>query len=121
MLALRAYGRLAFGDVPFFDLSLFGLHNDLRGYKTGKYRDQMLLATQGEYRHRLNHWLGFAVFGGLGEVAPKIDQVDTDNVLWSGGAGLRFRIARENPVDFRVDLAYGNDGRAFYVGVGQAF
>jgi outer membrane protein assembly factor BamA len=121
VLALRAYGRTVNGDVPFFDLSQFGQHNDLRGYESGKYRDKLMLATQGEIRHMLNDWLAIAAFAGIGEVAPDVGSLTFDNLLWSVGGGLRFRIAKENPVNFRIDFAQGEDGGTFYISVGEAF
>ena len=121
VLALRGYGRTVDGDVPFFDLSMFGQHNDLRGYEAGKYRDKLMLATQGEWRHMLNDWLGVVAFAGVGEVAPDPASLTADDLLWSAGAGLRFRIARDNPVNFRIDLAEGKDGTTFYMSVTEAF
>ncbi len=31
VLAVRGYGRFTAGDVPFWGMSCFGMHNDLRG------------------------------------------------------------------------------------------
>jgi outer membrane protein assembly factor BamA len=121
VLALRGFGRTVDGNVPFFDLSMFGQHNDLRGYEAGKYRDKLMLATQGEWRHMLNDWLAVAAFAGVGEVAPDVGSLTADDLLWSAGAGLRFRIARDNPINFRLDVAQGKDGGTFYIGVGEAF
>lgn len=121
VLALRGYGRTVNGDVPFYDLGMFGQHNDLRGYESGKYRDKLMLATQGEMRHMLNDWLGIAAFAGVGEVAPDVGSLTFDNLLWSVGGGLRFRIARENPINFRIDYAQGKDGGTAYISIGEAF
>src|SRR3546814_2925026 len=40
ILAARAAGCFAGGEVPIIDLCLFGARNDLRGYETGRYRDE---------------------------------------------------------------------------------
>ncbi|MGC4075046.1 MAG: BamA/TamA family outer membrane protein [Nibricoccus sp.] len=121
VLALRAYARYAGGDAPFFALSQFGQGSDLRGYKNGKYRDKFMVTTQAEYRQRLAGRWGFVVFGGVGEVAPSATDLNIDDILWSVGTGLRFQLARENPINMRVDLAYGVDGFASYVSVTEAF
>lgn len=121
VLALRALLRMSYGDVPYYELSRFGSRSDLRGYKSGRYRDRMMYAAQGEFRHRLNtKWSG-AVFAGLGAVAPQVNQLWQKQVLWSIGGGIRYRLGERNPVDLRLDVGWGRDGTATYLGVGQAF
>ena len=43
------------------------------------------------------------------------------NLLPSGGAGLRYALAEENHVNMRVDVAYGKSGPAIHFGAGEAF
>lgn len=120
VLAVRASLQANVGDVPFYDMAMFGMGPDLRGFKAGKYRDKVLWATQGEYRHRFtDHW-GAVVFGGLGDVVSSIADMTLKDVLWSGGAGARYRLGKENPVDFSVDIAHGDDW-VWYFSVNQAF
>jgi outer membrane protein assembly factor BamA len=119
VVALRGYGRAASGDVPFFALSSFGSHADLRGYTPGRYRDRLMFAVQGEYRWRIRERLGIVAFGGVGSVAPEIGQFD--KLLPSVGAGARFVVARKNNISLRFDAAWGRDETVFYFGVGEAF
>ena len=121
VLALSGYGRFAFGDVPFFGLSMFGAPNNLRGYPVGRYQDRMLLAGQVEYRFHLMRRLGLVAFGGVGAVAPDIGEFRNADALPSGGFGVRYLVAPKNKVNFRVDVAWGKDGDAVYLGVGEAF
>jgi hypothetical protein len=121
VLASRFYARSSVGDVPFYALSQFGMHNDLRGYETGKYRDNDMFAVQVEYRRKLGGRWGLVVFAGAGEVMEGFDDINTDDLLASVGAGLRFQLAKTHPVNFRLDWAYGRDGPAVYLGVGEAF
>jgi outer membrane translocation and assembly module TamA len=108
------------GDVPFYDMAMFGMGPDLRGFKAGKYRDKILWDAQGEYRHRFtDHW-GAVAFAGLGDVLGKMSELTLKNVLWSGGVGARYRLGKDNPVDFSVDVAHGDDW-AWYFSVNQAF
>ncbi len=120
VIAARVFLRTTGGDTPFYALSQFGMHNDLRGYKSGKYRDNAMFATQVEYRRQLNFRWGFVVFAGVGEVMPGFDELNTDDLLASAGAGLRFRVAKSHPVNLRLDWAYG-DASSFYLGVNEAF
>lgn len=121
VLALRAVARYVGEEAPFFALSQFGSHNDLRGYKSGKYRDNALIATQAEWRQKITaHWYA-AVFAGIGEVEPRITDLSASDVLASAGLGIRYRLGKKNPVNLRLDWAYGKDGGAWYFSVGEAF
>ncbi|WP_374034238.1 BamA/TamA family outer membrane protein [Bdellovibrio bacteriovorus] len=121
VLAYRLMSRFAYGEVPFYSLSMFGQGGDLRGYETGKYRDKMMWAAQSEYRHRFTDRWGGVAFAGAGQLAPTVSDFDGAAFLGSGGLGLRFRIAQKNPVDFRFDAAYGDQKISYYFSVGQAF
>lgn len=120
VLAARVYLRSTGGDAPFYALSQFGMHNDLRGYKSGKYRDNDMFATQVEFRRQLTPRWGFVVFAGAGEVMSSFDELNADDLLSSAGAGLRFRVAKSHPINLRLDWAYGDES-AWYLGVNEAF
>ena len=94
---------------------------DIRGYPTGQYRDRRLLTAQAEYR--LVWWkrFGLVAFGGWGEVARTFDAFTWDDALPSGGAGIRFRLTRQNTMNLRADYAWGRRSDALYVSVGEAF
>jgi len=118
-LALRVAGKYASEGAPFFLYPAFGQSGDLRGYTPGTYRDQLLFATQAEYRYRVRKNLGFVVFAGVGGVAPTLSELNLN--LPSAGAGLRYVLAEENSVSLRVDLAWVRNENQFYVGIGEAF
>ena len=61
------------------------------------------------------------IFGGAGEVAADANGLTADNVLPSGGGGLRFRLTRKTPLNLRADVAWGKQSRSFYISVGEAF
>lgn len=121
VLALRASGRFALGDVPFYGESYFGSNADLRGYTVGDVHDDVLLAAQAEYRRELIGRLGGVVFGGLGTVTPALDELGDAEALYSLGFGLRFLLEKTNHINFRLDFAWGEDTSAIYLGVGEAF
>ena len=117
VFAWRGLGRLSGGDVPFNEL---GQH-DLRGYERGRYRDETHFAGEIELRRPLFWRFGGTVFTGLGQVAPELDELDDDNLLWSAGFGLRFQLTRESPLNYRTDVAWGRDGFEFYFSLGEEF
>ncbi|HEY9548640.1 MAG TPA: hypothetical protein VIR45_03990 [Kiloniellaceae bacterium] len=72
ILAARAAGCFAGGEVPIVDLCLFGARNDLRGYETGRCRDETSLALQVEQRWKFAERWGVVGFAGVGGEAPTL-------------------------------------------------
>ena len=121
-IATRLMGCEKRGDhVPFFQLCQFGIHDDLRGYETGRYRDHFMFATQAEYRLTMPYRLALALFGGIGEVAPSIGTINTANLLPAGGVGIRFALSSQYRVNYRFDYAVGKNGGTWIVSLGEAF
>jgi len=121
VLAYNLYTCATAGDPPFYGECVFGTNSQLRGYVAGRYIDRDMIATQVEYRHSLPWRLGFVVFGGLGEVAPSVEEFRGDHILPAGGGGLRFKVSTKYNLNFRADLAQGKDGHTFSMGIGEAF
>ena len=121
VLAYRAMACSANGSVPFYDLCLFGFNNDLRGYTTGEFQNRRMFAGQAEYRLELRKRLGVAAFGGLGGVARRWGDFRSDELLPAAGAGLRFKLDKKNHINYRIDVAFGREGRTLSIGIGEAF
>jgi hypothetical protein len=121
VFAFRVFGCATAGHVPFYDLCLLGMHNDIRGYKTGQYRDKLMLTTQAEYRLELPKRFGLTAFFGVGEVAPELGAFNSHNLKPAGGGGIRFTLAKKNHVNLRIDYAAGLQGGGVYMGVAEAF
>lgn len=121
VLAARGYVCSASDDTPFFDLCLFGAHNDLRGYAGGQYRDRAMFATQVEYRRRLFWKVGGVAFAGVGGVAPDFSGWDHAAILPAAGLGLRFEASREYRLNFSIDAAVGSGSSGIYLYLGEAF
>jgi hypothetical protein len=121
VFAYRAMACSANGSVPFYDLCLYGYNNDLRGYTTGQFQNRRMFATQAEYRIEWRKRLGFVGFGGAGGIARAWGDLRSDQLLPAGGAGLRFNLDKKNHINYRIDLAFGREGRTLSIGVGEAF
>ena len=122
VLATSAQFCSADGDVPFYNLCMFGASADLRGYETGRYRDRASWAVQGELRHQFKPRWGGVAFIGVGGIAPSAgDLLDESNLLPAGGIGARYRPFKNNDVQLRVDVAVGKNDHGVYVGIGEAF
>jgi hypothetical protein len=121
VLAMRGATCVTRGMTPFWDECIVTTSENLRGYRASRYRDDNFLAGQAEYRWEAWKRLGFVAFGGVGEVAPKYVDFNSDNLLPGYGAGVRFRITRENHVNVRFDYAWGKHSREGYLYIGEAF
>jgi hypothetical protein len=121
VLAYRAMACSANGSVPFYDLCLYGFNSDLRGYTTGQFQNRRMFATQAEYRIELPKRLGLVAFGGVGGTASQWNEFRSDQFLPAAGAGLRFKLDKKNHINYRIDLAFGREGRTISIGLGEAF
>jgi hypothetical protein len=121
VFAYRLMACSANGSVPFYDLCLYGFNSDVRGYTTGEFQNRRMFATQAEYRLEWRKRLGLVAFGGVGGVQRKWSDFRTDELLPGGGVGLRFNLDKKNHINYRVDLAFGREGRTLSIGIGEAF
>ena len=116
--ALQAcYAR---GEVPINHLCIVGGLNGLRGYEPGRYLDRTQVTLQAEYRRRLGRF-GVTAFAGVAQIAPSPGDLSTEDLLAAAGVGLRFRLTKQFPINYRADVAYGRDGVQAYFSVGEAF
>jgi hemolysin activation/secretion protein len=110
------------GDVPYYDLCLFGSGGVLRGYLSGRYRDRASWAVQGEFRHHFTSRWGAAAFLGFGGIAPSAgDFLRNSTILPAAGVGLRYRPFKDNDIHLRLDVAVGKTEPGVYLGIGEAF
>ncbi|NUQ19585.1 MAG: BamA/TamA family outer membrane protein [Gemmatimonadaceae bacterium] len=124
ILALQVAGELTGGDAPFDLVSLVGSSNYLRGYATGRFRDQDLLSAQAEYRAHLWRRIGCAAFAGAGTIAPRVGGLLASGarVLPSYGAGVRWQLFTSSRSAIRVDYARGTAGSSgLYLSLNEAF
>ncbi len=128
ILTAQLYGRFTFGEVPFNELSLLGGESLMRGYYLGRFRDRHYVASQVEYRflpfpftHTFLRRFGGAVFASTGTVFPGTAGPEFDDFVVAGGAGLRFLLFPDKDIYTRGDLAFTEEGPAFYLMIGEAF
>ncbi|MEL6132538.1 MAG: BamA/TamA family outer membrane protein [Bacteroidota bacterium] len=122
VFAAQVVGQFMGGEIPFNQLALMGGENMMRGYYLGRYRDANLTAGQVEYRwlpFSFSKRLGAAVFGGVGSVFPNLQE--TPRFVWAGGAGVRILIFKKKDIFTRLDVAFTEEGRGFYIFLGEAF
>ncbi len=119
-LVLAGQGRVAgaAGDAPFFALPYI----TLRGFPGGKYLNDTVWQAQAELRWRVVWRIGVVAFAGVGQTAPNLGAFRDSDLLYSGGAGLRFVASESERVNLGIDYARASDGEsAFYFRIGEAF
>jgi outer membrane protein assembly factor BamA len=120
------FQTLMSNHLPFYILPQLGSDEMMRGYYTGRYRDQNLLALQAELRYRYTSRLGAVLFLGSGTVWGR------RNFGWTRvkpdiGAGLRYFYDPAKGLSTRIDYGIGekrpNEPRqgGLYVSLAEAF
>lgn len=120
VLGAAAFLERASGDTPFTLLPKLGSTRFLRGWREGRFRDQVAWAAQCELRLPLVERIWAAAFGAFGDVAPELSALRADTLKVAAGAGLRFRLTPEG-ANIRFDVAGSEAGAEVYVLVLEAF
>jgi len=121
VLAIQAFANINNGNVPFRLMGTLGSDSYMRGYYSGRYRDNCAMAFQTELRKTIWGPVAIVVFGGFGTVSPDVSGM-TSNLKPDYGAGLRLRAVPREKFNIRIDYGMGIDGNAaFYITMGEAF
>jgi hypothetical protein len=121
------YNQTLGSNVPFLEQSILGGETSLRGYGRNRFIDNSFLLCNIEERIRLFRWEVFGVtadwevapFIDLGGVMGSLDKARSSNFEFNPGIGFR-AIVRPNIIG-RVDVGFGKDGPAVFVGLGYPF
>lgn len=128
VLATQFYTNIVRADagssVPFNQLALMGGETLMRGYYLGRYRDNVLMASQVEYRFlpfSFSKRIGAAAFLSTGGVAPALREVNLGDWKVAGGAGIRILLFPAKDIFTRFDVAATEEGLGYYFFIGEAF
>ncbi|MFL9485113.1 BamA/TamA family outer membrane protein [Chitinophagaceae bacterium LWZ2-11] len=123
VLALQAYSFNNFSDqVPIRSLGALGGSGSMRGYYSGRYRDNDLLVFQAEYRVPVYGRFGLVGFANTGDVGHTVSDYSLKDLKYSFGGGLRFALNKSEKLNLRLDYGTsfkGNNG--LYFQLGEAF
>ena len=122
-----AYNQTLGSDVPFLERSILGGETTLRGYGRNRFIDSSYLLCNLEERIRLFRWSIFDVntdwelapFIDLGAVMESLDRINAQSFEFNPGFGFR-AVVRPNIVG-RIDVGFGKEGPAVFVGLGYPF
>lgn len=122
-----AYNQTLGGGVPFLERSILGGETTLRGYGRNRFIDSSYLLLNLEERIRLFRWEIFNVdadwelapFIDFGSVMESLGRANTGSFEFNPGIGFR-ALVRPNILG-RVDIGFGKEGPAVFVGLGYPF
>ena len=113
-------------QTPFYLLPQLGNDEIMRGYYTGRYRDENLLAAQAEIRYRFMNRFGIVAFAGGGKVFSN-GNLSLDDLKPNYGLGGRYFFDTAKGLSVRIDYGVGekkgNEKRqsGFYISLAEAF
>ena len=114
VLALQAYGEAVTGTPPFALLPKLGGSMRMRGYQNARFRDQVTVTTQAEWRFPIWWRINGAVFASVGSIAPRIAELGHSGLKPAGGVGMRYEL-NDSGVHLRADFAISPDGTGLYL------
>ena len=120
ILAARFSANISVGKVPFQGQNVVG-QDDIRGYTSGRYRDNQVYALQAEYRWRFYKRIGAVGFFGLATATENLGALAENELLPGGGIGLRYMMLPEERINVGIDVAFGKEDWGLYFRIGEAF
>ncbi|MEQ9693944.1 hypothetical protein [Shimia sp. SDUM112013] len=106
------------GNTPFFmEPSM-----DIRGVPLNRYQGDRVFSSEIELRRRIGErWaiLGFAGYGRT--TAGGGSAITNNNEAFTGGLGVRYRVARRFGLDMGLDVAVGPEDTIVYIQLGHAW
>ncbi len=103
------------GDVPFYLLPELGGIYFNRGLIEGRFRDNLSISGNWEYRLKIYERLHWAFFVDAGNVYSEFHRVNEANIKITGGTGMRYYVPPGNLLLARVDGGYSKEGLQIYL------
>lgn len=120
IIATRVKAYIAAGDVPFQGQNVVG-RDDIRGYTSGKFRDNQVYAMQAEYRWRFYKKWGMVGFFGLASAVENMNDLFSSELLPGAGVGVRYMLLPKERINIGFDIAAGKDDWGLYFRIGETF
>ena len=114
---LRGEAAATFNDPPFYMRPFI----TLRGAPVMRYQGEEIAQLEAELRWQF--WQRFSLigFGGVGAAWTDVEQLDSTQVIYTGGGGFRYELARDYGLHAGADVAFSRDNAAVYIQIGGAW
>lgn len=117
MPAFRVETAWASESAPFYSKPYVAI----RGIPALRYQGEGMLLAETEQLYNLNKRWGILGFVGLGTTYSTAPDAGFGEVVWSGGTGFRYLIARKLGLKTGLDIARGPEDWAVYVTMGTSW
>jgi hypothetical protein len=117
VLGVRADGRAARGDVPFYQLPFI----ELRGIPVARYQDENAGVAEAELRWNVTPRWALIGFLGVGRAWGSSTNFSEADTATARGLGFRYLIARRLGIYMGADVAKGPEETALYIQAGSAW
>jgi outer membrane protein assembly factor BamA len=122
VIAAQLYNYTNEGQPPIRELAMLGGANNMRGLYQGRFRDHNMTTLIAEYRVPIWKRFSAVVFGGIGNVYRKVNELVTNVPKHTFGGGIRFALLPKEKLNIRLDYGYYNQyNSGFYFTVGECF
>jgi len=125
VVALNLYAEFNGPRVPVQTMAMLSnatTQELMRGVYLGRFRDRHEVVAQVDYRGHLKGRLGYVAFGSAGNVFGTGSTELFQDLKFTYGAGLRFNVNPQDPLNLRVDFtltSFGESGLS--IGAAEAF
>jgi len=123
VIALRALASTtdaaAGQDVPYFLMPELGGSHLLRGFSSWRFRDRNRMLLSGEYRWSAGPFVDMSVFMDAGKVAPRLADLNFDDLETSRGIGVSFHTPHATVL--RAEVARSREGTSLILSFSPAF
>lgn len=122
VFAVQFYDYSTIGSTPLRELASLGGQNNMRGFYMGRYRDKCFYSLIAEYRIPIWDRISCVTFGGLGDVYKTPETISFSHLKYSGGAGLRFALLKQEKMNLRLDYGLNSNlNYGLYLTVNECF
>jgi hypothetical protein len=123
VIALRALASITDvngnEEIPFYLLPKLGGGEELRGFRSQRFRDRDRLLMTAEYRWTPSKFLDMAIFYEAGKVASRTPDLDFNNLHHCWGFGARFHAPAATVL--RIEFAHSSETSRIIFGTGLNF
>lgn len=115
--AFRLESTMATGATPFYAEPFVSL----RGVPALRYQGELTLLVETEQLYNITSRWGILGFTGLGTAFDTVENLESDELVWNVGGGVRYLIARALGLKVGADIARGPEDWAFYITIGTSW
>lgn len=115
LFGIRLFLDYKSGDVPFYLLPELGGIFFNRGLIEGRFRDNLSITGNWEYRFKIYQRLHWAFFVDAGNVYNGFNSTGIAHTKITGGTGMRYYVPPGNLLLARVDGGYSTEGLQIYL------